>query len=238
MSTTRKELKNDAKNQLRGNWSWAVLLTFVAWLILYILSDIENFFEEGEDIVYSVVRRFGSNAELMYLDKVRANPLAILMILVITIVMGLIAWGIVYTVLHFRDNGTKENIFSGIFSAFSSNFKNNFLTYIVETIFLMLWTWLFIIPGWIKAYSYSMTPYIMCDMLDHGHEPTATEAITASRKLMNGHKMDLFIFDLSFIGWFLLGIISCGIGLLWVVPYYRQAKANFYRNLAGDRFLK
>lgn len=55
---------------------------------------------------------------------------------------------------------------------------------------------------------------------------------------MDGHKMDLFIFDLSFIGWWLLGIISCGIGLLWVNPYYRQAKANFYRNLAGEQFAK
>ena len=78
-------------------------------------------------------------------------------------------------------------------------------------------------------------PYIMRDMLDHSHEPTATEA---SRQLMKGHKMDLFILDLSFIGWWLLGIISCGIGLLWVMPYYRQTKANFYRNLANDQFTK
>ena len=123
---------------MRGNWGWAVLLTFVAWLILYILGDIQNFFEEGEDIVYSVVRRFGSNAELLYLDRFRANPFAWLMTIIISIVMGLIAWGIVYTVLHFRDNGTKENVFSGIFSAFTSNFKNNFLTYILQSIFLVL----------------------------------------------------------------------------------------------------
>lgn len=237
-TTSRKDLKQQSKDQLRGNWGWAVLLTFVAWLILYILGDIQNFFEEGEDIVYSVVRRFGSSAELLYLDKFRANPFAWLMTIIISIVMGLIAWGIVYTVLHFRDNGTKENVFSGIFGAFTSNFKNNFLTYILQSIFLVLWTWLFIIPGLIKVYSYSMTPYIMRDMLDHSHEPTATEAITASRQLMKGHKMDLFILDLSFIGWWLLGIISCGIGLLWVVPYYRQTKANFYRNLANDQFTK
>lgn len=54
---------------------------------------------------------------------------------------------------------------------------------------------------------------------------------------MNGHKMDLFVFDLSFIGWFLLGGISV-IGMLWVVPYYQTAKANFYRELAGNQFLK
>ena len=63
MATTRKELKEQARDQLRGNWGWAVLLSFVGWLIVYILTDIENFFEKGEDIVYGIVRRFGNNAE-------------------------------------------------------------------------------------------------------------------------------------------------------------------------------
>lgn len=238
MATTRKELKEQARDQLRGNWGWAVLLSFVGWLIVYILTDIENFFEKGEDIVYGIVRCFGNNAELMYLDKVRVNPFAWLITLVVSVAIGLITWGVIYTILHFRDSGTKENVLSGIFSPFTRNFKSNFLTYILYEIFLILWTWLLIIPGLIKAYSYAMTPYILRDMLDSGHEPTATEAISASRKLMDGHKMDLFIFDLSFIGWWLLGIISCGIGLLWVNPYYRQAKANFYRNLAGEQFAK
>ena len=60
MATTRKELKEQARDQLRGNWGWAVLLSFVGWLIVYILTDIENFFEKGEDIVYGIVRRFRS----------------------------------------------------------------------------------------------------------------------------------------------------------------------------------
>ena len=47
MATTRKELKEQARDQLRGNWGWAVLLSFVGWLIVYILTDIENFFEKG-----------------------------------------------------------------------------------------------------------------------------------------------------------------------------------------------
>lgn len=109
MATTRKELKEQARDQLRGNWGWAVLLSFVGWLIVYILTDIENFFEKGEDIVYGIVRRFGNNAELMYLDKVRVNPFAWLITLVVSVAIGLITWGVIYTILHFRDSGTKEN---------------------------------------------------------------------------------------------------------------------------------
>lgn len=95
-----------------------------------------------------------------------------------------------------------------------------------------------IIPGIIKAYSYSMTPYIVKDMVASGKQVSATDGINASKELMKGHKMALFIFDLSFLGWNILAAITCGIGYLWVTPYYQTAKANFYRRIAGDKFLK
>ena len=93
--------------------------------------------------------------------------------------------------------------------------------------------------GIIKAYSYSMTPYIVKDMVASGKQVSATDGINASKELMKGHKMALFIFDLSFfLGWNILAAITCGIGYLWVTPYYQTAKANFYRHIAGDKFLK
>lgn len=102
-------------------------------------------------------------------------------------------------------------------------------------IFTALWTILFIIPGFIKGYSYAMTPYILKDKFAAGQTDIgATEAITESRHLMDGHKMDLFVLDLSFIGWGLLGIITFGIGFIWIVPSYRQTKANFYRSLVAN----
>lgn len=83
-----------------------------------------------------------------------------------------------------------------------------------------------------------MAPFIVKDMTDAGKEISATQAITESRKLMDSHKSDLFIFDLSFLGWTLLCILTAGIGFLWSTPYYRAAKANYYRKLAGDKYLK
>lgn len=53
---------------------------------------------------------------------------------------------------------------------------------------------------------------------------------------MNGHKWELFVLELSFIGWYLLGFVTLGIGLLWVVPYYNAVHADYYRALAGDQF--
>ena len=140
--------------------------------------------------------------------------------------------------LKLIDNDKLEKPYVSAFSVFTENrFGPECINFIMTNIFALLWTLLLIIPGIIKSYSYAMTPYIVKDMVASGKQVGATDGINASRELMHGHKMDLFVFDLSFIGWFLLGGISI-IGLLWVVPYYQTAKANFYRELASDQFLK
>ena len=138
--------------------------------------------------------------------------------------------------LDFVETGKMETWYSGIFSAYSNGrFKNSLFTLFMTNLFVSLWTILFIIPGFIKGYSYAMTPYILKDNFSAGQTDIgATEAITESRKLMDGHKMDLFVLDLSFIGWGLLGLITCGIGFIWITPYYRQTKANFYRSLIAN----
>lgn len=232
---TRAELKQSSKDQLRGNWGWAVGLSFVAWAINYIINDIISYAQYGNDLVYRTVKTV-AGGELD--ETITANPAGGLISIVLNIVIMIIIWGVLYTVLQFRDNGDKPNVFKSVFSGFvDGRFTSTFLTSLLVGIFTYLWTCLLIIPGIVKSYSYSMTPYIMRDYYTSGKTPKATEAITASRQLMDGHKAELFLLDLSFIGWGILGVISCGIGFLWITPYYRQTKANFYRNLAGDQFL-
>ncbi|MBJ6745474.1 DUF975 family protein [Streptococcus sp. 121] len=101
------------------------------------------------------------------------------------------------------------------------------------SIFLFCWTLLLILPGLIKSYSYSMTNYIIEDLVAQGKDIEPTEAITKSRILMDGHKLDLFLLDLSFIGWVLLSILTFGIGSLWLSPYIYTTRAAFYRELAA-----
>ena len=95
-------------------------------------------------------------------------------------------------------------------------------------VYTLLWTLLLVIPGIIKAYSYSMTFYI----LRENPEMTAGDAITASQKMMDGHKMDLL--SLSFIGWAILASITFGIGYLWLIPYIYTAYAAFYETLKKE----
>jgi uncharacterized membrane protein len=115
---------------------------------------------------------------------------------------------------------------SMMFSGFN-RFMPGFILYLLITIFTLLWTLLLIIPGIIASLRYSQAFYVMNDH----PEMSAQEAIKTSSELMQGNKWKYFLLNLSFIGWILLGIITLGIGLLWVYPYMLAASANFYEDL-------
>lgn len=94
-------------------------------------------------------------------------------------------------------------------------------------LFIALWTLLLIVPGIIKAISYSMAFYILAENPDL----TAKEALEESKAMMDGRKMDYFRLLLSFFGWFLLGCITLGLGFLYVIPYFHAAEAAFYESI-------
>ena len=104
------------------------------------------------------------------------------------------------------------------------NVASTILTGIMKLLFICLWMLLFIIPGYVKSYSYALTSYIR---VDHP-EMNFNETITESRRLMNGHKLDLFCLDLSFLGWYLLGALCCGVGVIFVAPYHHLSRTLFY----------
>ena len=115
-----------------------------------------------------------------------------------------------------------EDLFSGC-----KNFVTNFVAYLLMQVFIALWSLLFLIPGIVKSYSYAMTMYILNDH----PEMSASEAITESRKMMNGHKGELFVLHLSFLGWGILSSFTFGILLLYVMPYMQATSAAFYEKL-------
>lgn len=115
-----------------------------------------------------------------------------------------------------------ETLFSGC-----QNFVTNFVAYLLVQIFTALWSLLFIIPGIVKACSYSMTCYILND----NPQMSASEAINASKAMMNGHKWEYFVLQLSFIGWYILSIFTFGLLLLYVGPYVNATNAAFYEKV-------
>ncbi|WP_162261172.1 DUF975 family protein [Liquorilactobacillus aquaticus] len=102
---------------------------------------------------------------------------------------------------------------------------------LLQTLLIFLWTLLLIIPGIIKSISYSQAIYIYRDQLDAGNKIKYRDAITQSRMLMTNHKMEYFLLQLSFIGYWFLTFITGGLAGLWTMPYYQLTMANYYVNL-------
>lgn len=86
----------------------------------------------------------------------------------------------------------------------------------------------------ILTYCYAMVPYLVRDYPEIG----AREALRISKDMMNGHKWDLFMLHLSFIGWFFVGCITFGIGFLWISPYINMAQAAFYEDLKAETIVE
>ncbi len=94
----------------------------------------------------------------------------------------------------------------------------------------MLWTLLFIIPGIIAQIGYSQVWFILTE----DDEISPNDALKKSKEMMYGYKMQYFLLGLSFIGWIILAILTCGIGLLWVLPYIQTSNAKFYEDLKAN----
>lgn len=120
------------------------------------------------------------------------------------------------------ENPTVELLFRGFYQ-----FSTALLAYLLMIVIVALWCVLLIVPGIIAALSYSLTFYILSD------EPalTAGEALTKSKKLMNGYKMKLFYLCLRFLLLALLCILTLGIGFFWLIPYIHITMAMFYNDI-------
>ena len=125
-------------------------------------------------------------------------------------------------------NGVKPEI-GDLFSQIK-NFWPAFKTYILMVVYIFLWTLLLYIPGIIKGFAYSQTMFILYENPTMG----ANEAITRSREMMDGHKMEYFLLGLSFLGWMILGMFTFGLLYIWLMPYMEATLANYYKYLKGE----
>ena len=174
-------------------------------------------------IVFIILELFGSSPSF-FMDPIPSMVLQG----VLSVLLLPLAWGYITFFLRIiRD----ENLDYGhLFDGFNQYFRI-FLAELLRGIYILLWALLLIIPGLIKEYSYAMTEFILKD----NPEMSGEEAICESMRLMQGHKMQLFLLDLSMIGWLILSILTLGIGLLFLMPYNYTAHAHFYEDLKAKQ---
>ena len=154
------------------------------------------------------------------------NAIPVIGQIALLLLSGPVAYGVSAMFLKQTRTGEKMDI-GDIFNGFREDFSNTFLIGLMTTIFTMLWSLLFIIPGIVKALSYSMAMYIKVDHPDYDWK----QCIDESQRMMQGHKGELFVLNLSFIGWMIVGACCAGIGGFWVEAYMQAATSQFYENL-------
>ena len=225
---TSSDYRRIARERLQGKWPLAIGVAAVACILGGLVTGSSfipqfNFRIEGQDI--------SSLQDLLNLLSVRdisSFGLGSALGLAQFIIGGVIELGFAVYLLkqHNKANFELQDLFSK-FDRFGQGFAQRFL----RGLYVTLWSLLFVIPGIVKSYAYAMTPFIMAE----NPEMSASDAITASRELMDGHKGDLFILDLSFIGWGILAAATCNIGYLALNPYRNAAYAAFYKDLTAHK---
>jgi len=159
---------------------------------------------------------------LLYLVNENISSLAAILLMPMT-------WGLM--VMHLDNKRTDEDKVytfkcSTLFVGFK-DYRRITWTMLLVNIYTVLWSLLLIVPGIIKSYQYKLTPFIL---KDHP-EMSANEAIKRSMEVTKGYKWTLFTFDLCYIGWWLLSILSAGIGFLFLIPYYYAALSTMYDDM-------
>lgn len=217
------EIRRRARENLAGNWGLSIGVTLVAALLGGLIAG--SGFSLDLELDAEELRRLPESV----LPFIKAwMGVAGILGFIQFIMGGAVQLG--YSGFLLKQHDGRELDFHDLFSQFH-RFGQGFAQSFLRTLYTILWSLLLIIPGIIKSIGYSMAPFIMAD----NPEMSAKEAIAASTELMDGHKGDLFILGLTFIGWELLCILSLGIGFLWLNPYMNASYAAFYREIVRQR---
>ena len=242
---TRAELKQRAKDVLRGSYWKALLVSFVIATVTggstggngtrvnnNSYKNVKTWYHNGN--VRGGISGFGDNFH--YYNSSDTNILSMIAIitggifLMIVIVAMIIRICVGYTLevggrryfirasqgdvnMGYLGHGFKDGRYLDIMKAM-----------IWRDFFNFLWYLLLIIPGIIKSYAYSMVPYILADNPNIGYK----RALELSQQMTDGEKWDMWVLDLSFIGWYLLGALAFGIGGVFVLPYDHATHAELY----------
>lgn len=199
MKRTNSEIRKQARQALDGNWGKGIIATIIYLLIMGTYPNIISFAAPQDRGLLS------------------SSLIWVLLCLPFQ-------WSFFVFFLHIirDDRVSYGNLFDGY-----SDFFRILFTCLLQSIYTFLWSLLLIVPGIVKALSYSMTPFVL---RDHP-ELKYNSAIEESMRLMKGSKMKLFVLYLSFIGWAILCILTFGIGFLFLEPYIQSSKAAFYQDL-------
>jgi len=219
---SRAEIKDQAKAKLKTSY-W---MPFLASLVLSLAAG-----GIGSGSRYTV-----GNEEWHYTTS---QPFIIIPIILFGLVFVLIGIAVAVFLFSPLETGARkfyidylrnhEDLSEIAFPFKSKSYMNIVKVLFLTKLYIFLWSLLFIIPGIVKGYQYKFVSYLLAE----NPKLTTSEALDLSTEMTYGHKMDLLIMDLSFIGWYLLGALCFGLGVFFVNPYRDTSFAMLYLKLSS-----
>jgi len=244
MRLDRRQMKHEARLTMRNQRPSVFLVAFILLLLLWVLeilsvklmypgenlmeiarrlmsmSEAQPFFQDGNMSVQDFYERYAELQEL----TAPSSSLGRLLDVAISIMKLMLTTGFMLFCMN-----AARGIAAGpgnLLDTFGYFFKILFLNILIS-LFTALWSMLLIFPGWIAHYRYSLAFYILLDDPDKG----VLQCIHESKELTRGHKWELFVLDLSFIGWFILALIP--FVRIYTMPFMELTRVNYYRNISG-----
>lgn len=204
---TLSDYRARAREALKGKYGYAILVTLIAGLVVGLPSLLSTFVQELS-------------------DKSTAGSSLAFVISIAGVLFVTYPFTVGLTRFFVKSISEKRDVNDLVFS-YKSGLSRVVITMLLETIYVFLWSLLFIIPGIVKSYSYFMVEYLLAE------NPTleTSRIFEISKQAMDGYKMRAFLLGLSFIGYIILSVITFGIGFIFLSPYMDMTMAVFYEDV-------
>lgn len=212
---SHNEYKEEAKSLMVGKYSPVILTLLVAGFIQGIPNQLSDQYGESYD--------FDFNTGRWVVQEATNQGLASLFSLIASILAALFAYGLAKMFIEIANGGT-YNIESVLKRSFTDQPIRSVLYAFISSVFIALWSLLLIIPGIMAAYKYAMGPFL----LNTDPQLAAFDAIGKSKEHMMGYRGQLFLLDLSYLGWYFLGLFTLGILWFWIIPKHNTARTLFF----------
>ncbi|MBD5454120.1 MAG: DUF975 family protein [Lachnospiraceae bacterium] len=259
---TRKELKERAKEALKRNYWKVLLVTVILIMIgggtgsmfefkfgpahnenTEIMENGEKYAtpEEKDAFISDMMDEIEDSLQAAEMELEQIDVAVWISVAVVLIIYVIILLAIVFAIDILLINPLYVGIqrfmlksvdgtgsVSELGYTFDHNYKNGIKTAFFRDLHVFLWALLFIIPGIYKKYQYYMVDYILAENPDMPYQ----EVLERSKKMMDGHKWNTFVLDISFILWHMLSALTCGVlEVFYVIPYTQLTRASLYRKL-------
>lgn len=226
---SRIELKQNAKVLTKSARVSAYRITLIFMLILAALSLAEDYVGANEGVWVQVGdMEILFRSSYLFSHPAFPTPVVVFVSVLVWLLGCVLAAG--YIQYHQGVRRGEEMPIASLFDGFGFVGKIVLLN-LVMAVFIALWSMLLIVPGIIAAYRYRFALYNLCENPELG----VMDALNMSKQQTRGYKLDLFVLDVTFLGWSLLCVLTAGILSIWITPYIQQTNLGYFEAIKAEK---